>query len=240
MFTGSGARWSAIAVAAMMLTGCNSGARRQADDPPDSAAGETAQAENSPPVISEDVWVGLASLPRSHLMRAREMFMVDQKDDAARDFEAAGALVRLEAAHAGDAGLRHRLESAGIELRELGHTLQRQGSAPIEEVDDVMTRAYLALAEAHGNQAARAFQEGRSSPAATYLEQSAAELQRAYERSSVQLTKQTKSTLLDAHEAARRLSTDGSQNAIKVARAALGALEKDSTQLEKALGAHGR
>lgn len=240
MYTGSGARWSVLALAAMVLTGCNSGAQRHTQDPPTAVAHRVAQTGTPASRISEDVWVGLASLPRMHLRRAREMFMVKQMDEAVRDFEAAGALVRLEAAHTDDPQLEHRLESSGIELRELGRSLQRQNKAPIQEVDDVLTRSYLALAEDHGQQAARAFKEGRPNPAGTYLEQAAAELERAYERSSIQLTAHTKSTLVNAHEAARRLTNDGSQNAIKVARAALGALEKDSTQLQNALGARGR
>jgi len=239
---GSGARWLAIAVTAMLLTGCGSGVRRQVDDPPARATEESAATQGGTPAsrISEAVWAGLASLPRTHLMRAREMLMVNQKDDAAKDFEAAGALVRLEAAHTDDAALQHRLESAGIELRQLGRSLQRQSRTPIQEVDDVMTRAYLALAEEHGTQAAKAFRDGRTAPAGTYLEQTAAELTQAYARSSIEPTKAARNTLVDAHEAARRLSNDGSENAIKVARAALGALEKDSTQLENALGARGR
>lgn len=238
MLMGPGARWPAIAVVMATLTGCGARTRRGADDPPTSATSQATRP--TAPRIGEDVWVALAGLPRSHMMRAREMFVVHQRQDAAQDFEAAGALVRLEAAHTDDVGLGHRLQSAGIELRELGRSLQRGGNVPIEEVDDVMTRAYLALAEEHGKQAARMFRDGQAMSAGTYMGQSAAELERAYERSSVTLTKGTRSTLVDAREAARRISNGGSPDAIKVARAALGALEKDSTRLENALGARGR
>ncbi len=232
-------RWSVVAVAAT-LGGCGFGAPKQVHDPSTYSAAQASESGTPARRISEGVWVALSSLPRRHLMRAREMFMVHQTAEAARDFEAAGALVRLEGAHTDDAVLHRRLERAGIELRELGRSLQRQDSMPIQEIDDVMTRAYLALAEEQGQQAARAFRDGLPSPAGTYMEQTAAEMERAYERANMTLTPRTRSTLLAAEQAAQRLANDESQKAIKAARAALGALRKDSTRLESALGARGR
>jgi hypothetical protein len=222
------------------LTGCGSWARKDVQDAPQGDAGTADAPEATAPKISEDVWVALAGLPRTHLMRARELFMVHQRDDAAKDFEAAGALVRLESAHARNRELSLRLDGAGIELRELGRSIQRQGTAPVQQIDDVMTRAYLALAEDHRAWAAEAVENGRPVPASKYLETSAEELEDAYKRSNLELTKQTESTLVGARAAAERLATDASGDAVKGARAALGALEKDSTVLEGALGARGR
>lgn len=237
--TGRKQRWLVAAVLAA-LTGCGSWTPSEAKDPPRSDASTADPVQTSAPRISEDVWVALSGLPRLHLMRAREMYLVHQRDDAARDFEAAGALVRLEAAHARDQQLSHRLDGAGIELRELGRSIQREGTAPIEQIDDVMSRAYLALAEDHRARAVEAVGEGRPSPASKYLEVSAEELEGAYQRANVELTSETRSSLVDARAAAERLATDKSEEAVKGAKAALGVLEKDSTVLENALGARGR
>lgn len=238
--TGQTLRRLGVAAIVATLTGCGSWARKRVEDTPQSDPSTAAATEATAPTISADVWVALAGLPRAHLMRARELFMAHQGDAAAKDFEAAGALVRLESAHAQNQELSLKLDGAGIELRELGRSIQRQGKAPLQQVDDVMTRAYLALAEDHRAWAAEAVKDGRPIPASKYLETSAEELEDAYKRSNLALTKQTESTLVDARAAAERLSTDASGKAVDGARAALGALEKDSTVLENALGVRGR
>jgi len=231
-------RWLGATAVIAALVGC--GARHKTEDPQRTDAGTADATESTTPKISDDVWVALAGLPRTHLMRAREMFVVDQRDDAAKDFEAAGALVRLEAAQAGSPELRLRLDGAGIELRELGRSIQRSGTAPEEQVDNVMSRAYLALAEEHRTLAADAVEAGRPASASTYMKVSAEELEDAYQRSSLDLTEQTRSTLVGAKAAAERLASDGSKDAVEAAKAALGALRKDSTVLENALGVTGR
>jgi len=238
--TGHTLRWLGVTAIVAGLVGCGSWARSEIKDPPKNDASTADAAESNAPKISDDVWVALAGLPRTHLMRAREMFTVDQRDDAAKDFEAAGALVRLESAEAANPQLRLRLDGAGIELRELGRSIQRSGTAPMQQVDDVMTRAYLALAEEHRTLAADAVEDGRPASASTYMKVSAEELEGAYQRSRLKLTEQTKSTLVGAKAAAERLATDGSKDAVKAAKAALGALQKDSTVLENALGVSGR
>lgn len=220
---------------APLSTGCTG--TGESAEPPD----DVAVADPTPGFwnVDEAAWLALRGEPRHLLVDARDAYGAGARDEAARDLDAASAMLRLEARRAVESHVGQRLRGAAIEVAEAGREA-REGALTDPELGRITARALLAVSEHHRELAGGAVSDGRRALGALHLAESVRQLEHAHVAAGIEVDTRARQELADARSVADRLEAGtGRPDGIPV-DSALVSLERNARRLEFALGARRR
>jgi hypothetical protein len=166
-------------------------------------------------IIDESVWVTLLGEPGRHMTEAYTSFVQGELADSAESIHKAASFLSIATNNALK-GPDAALQEAAIALDDLGQRVAKGEVKDAVELKSVFSSAHLAMSRNHAAKAADALTKKRWSLAGNYLSSSATHLTRASYWAGSELRGDTKQTIVDAQQAARRLAEQGGKSIERV------------------------